>query len=143
MERVEQWQNDWSVFCDVLSECLESENGIEMIQSRFGTKDVTWSGVLEEKDLGELALGVYIGLPQRHLSFCDGRTAIINGLALPITEDSIPLWKKITDGAGVTFRARMGRSDAVFPAISVKTYKSGRTTVTIALSGGIPVRTDG
>lgn len=137
MESNQLWQEDWEQFCNLLNDSFQSGDTVDVINSRLTGKEVIWSGILEGKDIDELAPGVYVELSEKLIRFNDGRVAKINGLALPITAGSVPLWDSIEVGSKIVFNATMGRGKSPFPPVAVKTFKSGKTIVTVKLSNGV------
>jgi len=134
------WQQDWSLFVATLADCLRAGDTSEKLAQRFGGKEVTWQGVLDEKNIDGLAPLVGITLPQKEIELGQGRSAILDGLSLPIAAHTIEQWSRLELGTPLTFTAILGPSGSLFAPIEVKILRSGRTIVFIRLADAVPVR---
>jgi len=135
----ERWQQDWLVFVETVAEHLRAGDSPEMLTQHFGGKTVTWKGTLDEKSIDELAQLVGVGMTTMKLDLGDGRSAVLDGVSLPIAKDSIDLWGSLEIGSGVTFTATLGSLLSLFPPIEAKHLKTGESVVMIRLSDGRPV----
>lgn len=133
------WQSDWSSFVDVLAGCLQNTEETDALANRFGGKRVEWEGVLDCKQIDELAPSVNLALPEKHIDFGDGRVAILKSISLPLAESAVADWQQIAEGTKVKFSALVGAGESPFPPVEVTNLRSGRTIVMIRLSEGAPV----
>ncbi len=136
-----EWQRDWNVFVDFLAKQLRgSPNG--EIASQFGSKQVTWSGVLVEKSLDELAPIVTIRMPTGAIDLGNLGVADVSDQSVPCARDSVARWDAIPIGAPTSFTAIFRPEDAMFPPVEVKQLTSGRVVVFVGLTDGRPIAND-
>lgn len=136
-----EWQHDWNVFVDFLAKQLRgSPNG--QIASQFGSKQVTWSGVLVEKALDELAPIVTIRMPTGAIDLGNLGVADVSDQSVPCARDSVTKWDAIPIGAPTSFTAIFRPKDAIFPPVEVKQLTSGRVVVFVGLTDGRPIAND-
>jgi hypothetical protein len=135
----EPWQSNWDRFIDLLSEYLRAGGDLEGFNSRIAGKSIAWSGHIEEVQLDEIAPNVYIALSPRRVDLGGGNITILDGISLPIAEQSRGAWAGMSPGEAVQFKAVLGRHGSPFPTVSVKTFRSGETMVSVRLADGIPV----
>jgi hypothetical protein len=129
------WQSDWRLFANDLSEYLLTGVQPDQIAAIFAGRRVRWEGILEEKDIDELAPGVYIAVERMNVAVGNGAHVVVDVLTLPIENESILDWSHLKIGQPVKFEATIG-SKLPFPPIEVKQLPSGATILMIRLSDG-------
>jgi hypothetical protein len=134
------WQSNWDLFVDTLQNRLRAGDTPEALCERFGGRSVTWDGVLEEKSIDSLAPGVLVSLPNRQIELGEGRVVTLDGVSVPVADDSIADWKSLAIGTRFAFSAMLGSAGSPFPPIEVKHLRSGESVVFVRLSEGRPVR---
>lgn len=135
----DDWQDNWEVFVDAVADSLRSGATPEALARHFGGKKVRWTGVLDEKNIDELAALVGIALPEKHLDLGQGRMTTLDGVSLPLATHYVADWNKLEVGTPVTFTATLGSATSTFPPIELKHLKSGRCVVMIRLTDAIPM----
>jgi hypothetical protein len=135
----ERWQQDWITFAETVAEHLRVGDSPEMLARHFGGKTVTWKGTLDEKSIDELAQLVGVGMTTMKLDLGGGRSAVLDGVSLPIAKDTIDLWRSLEIGSSVTFTATLGSTLSLFPPVEAKHLKTGESVLMIRLSDGRPV----
>ena len=58
------WQSNWNLFIDELTDCLRASEDINDLARRFGNQSIEWEGVLDRKQIDELAPSVNLALPE-------------------------------------------------------------------------------
>ncbi|TWT47795.1 hypothetical protein [Botrimarina hoheduenensis] len=134
------WRSDWSLFIDELADCLRASEDTDGLARRFGNQSVEWEGVLDRKQIDELAPSVNLALPEKHIDFGDGRVAMLKSVSLPLADSAIAGWQQIAEGTMVKFSAMVGAGVSPFPPVEVTNLRSGKTIVMIRLSEGAIVR---
>ncbi|MBI1312405.1 hypothetical protein GC176_14030 [bacterium] len=130
------WQKNWLSFADLLRDNLAIDECLDELLPRICGKTVTWYGTVEKIDLDNLAPVVYVALPAQQFDLNDGRTATIDGVSLPISDEARSAWTRVAEGDEIRFEAVMGPGQSPFPPVSVKTFRSCKTLITIRLSKG-------
>lgn len=134
------WQESWDCFVDLLNKHLRTNDVSSDLTSCICEKKITWEGLVEKVNLNALAPSIYINLPSRTIDFGDGRTAVVDGISLPVAAGSEASWANVHPGESIRFEAVIGPHESPFPPVTVKTFKSGNTIVLIRLYGGIPIK---
>jgi len=130
------WTQSWDDFVSVLNEHVQSHDDFEGLAATLTGHSVVWSGTVEKVDLDDVAPLIYIAFPPRQIAFRDGRIATLEVISVPIADGDRSSWNTVTVGQRVTFEAVLGSRASIFPTISVKTFKSGKTLVTVSLVDG-------
>jgi hypothetical protein len=110
-----------------------------MLAQQFGGKTVMWEGTLDDTSIDELAPLVGLGMKTKKLDLGGGRSAVLDGVSLPVAKDSIELWSSLEIGNIVKFTATLGSTHSLFPPVEAKHFKTGESVVMIRLSDGRPV----
>lgn len=131
------WDNSWDVFAEMISEKFRSGATSEEVSSELNGREVTWQGVLDRKDLDELAPSVGIALPVKELCLGEDRVATLSGIGLPVADSSVSEWGQLELGTPVVFKARMGCGNSPFLPVKMKTLRSGKTIILISFSEGV------
>ncbi|MFO1044792.1 MAG: hypothetical protein U0941_23720 [Planctomycetaceae bacterium] len=137
-----EWQNDWKMFVDFLAKEIQGSSK-DRIASQFGSKQVSWSGVLIDKSLDELAPIVTIKMPTGDINLGGLGVADVSNQSVPCARDSVAKWDAIPIGAPTTFTAVFRPKNAIFPPVEVKQLTSGRVVVFVGLTDGRPIVNDG
>jgi hypothetical protein len=132
------WQNDWSEFAKVIGVRLRQGAVPGAVALEFGSQMITWTGVLKEKWLDDLAPMVTIGLAEAEIQLKDSVSVPITELSVPVARDAVSNWQGIPVGTCVSFTAILGGS-SIFSPVEVKKLSTGRTLLMIRLSDGRPV----
>lgn len=135
------WPHDWNVFVDFLPKQLRGSPK-DQIALHFGSKQVTWSGVLVEKTLDELAPIVTIRMPTGAVDLGNLGVADVRDQSVACARDSITKWDAIPIGAPTSFTATFRSKDAIFPPVEVKQLTTGRIVVFVGLTDGRPIVND-
>jgi hypothetical protein len=104
-----------------------------------GGRVVTWSGVLEQKNLDHLSPSVSIDIPEKQVDIGEGRIVTLRGLSLPVAEQAIGDWNSLENGIPVTFTATLGSGGSPFAPIEVMGLRSGRYIIMIRLTDAKPL----
>ena len=129
------WETSWDAFVDRLATSLKEGVGTAELSARFGGRRITWTGIVEGKQLNELSPSISIGLSERLIAFGDRRVATLNGLSLPVRESAVSDWQSVEVGSNIRFTATFVDSSP-FPPVEVKNLRSGRTIIMLRLSDG-------
>lgn len=132
------WQNDWGDFVKVIGERLRQGVASDAIASEFGSQTITWTGVLQEKLLDDLAPMVAIGLAEAEIQLTDSSSVRVSELSVPAARDAVSNWQSIPIGTCISFTAILG-GNSVFSPVELKRLSSGRVLLMIRLSDGRPV----
>jgi hypothetical protein len=130
------WQGDWSIFVETLQERIQAGDSPEQLAGHFGGKSVTWSGLLEQRPMDDPSESVVIGLTMFVLDLGRGRSAILDGVALPISDESVATWNALDLGCQVTFTATIRSADAIFPGVQVMHFSTGESVVMVRIDDG-------
>lgn len=131
-----KWQNDWNEFAQVVGEQLQQGATPEMITSAFGSRVVTWTGVLTEKPRKEIRT-VILTVPESQITLRDSANVRIDRIYVTSATDAVSIWRSIPIGDRVSFTATLGSH--IFPPVRVEKFRSGRTVVWIELNNGRPL----
>lgn len=134
------WQNSWGRFIGVLTEQLRKGATSEELAQQFGSKSVTWSGVLSEKRLDSLAPMVTIDLPIPRIDLGELGVVNVGEQSVPTARDAVVQWNDIPIGTAVSFTGTLDAGSSPFPPVEVIRLSSGRTLVMMRLSNGRPCR---
>lgn len=136
----ERWQYDWEAFITTLAEHLEKAGSQNRFNQYLLGKTVAWEGILDDKSIDNLAPTVGIGMPTKIIHLGVNQPAVVDGVSLPIANDSIDLWNALEVGCQVKFTATLGSEASIFPPIEVINLRTGESIVMIRLSDGRPIR---
>ena len=132
------WQHDWKTFVEMIAEKLRQHATSEELARLFRSKPVTWSGVLTEKLIDDLAPLVTIVMPVAQIDLGDSGVVDLSNQSVPVARNAIADWDAIPIGTAVTFTATLGAGMSPFVPVQVVRLTSGRTVVMIRLSDGRP-----
>lgn len=134
------WQNNLDEFLNTVAKQLQAGDTVDVLRQRFGGKTIRWSGILDEKTLEEPAPSVDINVPHKVMDVGNGRLAEFAGLSVPVAANTVAAWDAIQIGSRVAFTATL-LSPALSPFLPVEVHelRSGRTLVSIGLTGGVPL----
>jgi hypothetical protein len=132
------WQEDWDGFVDLLAGLLRKGATTRELTDQFGGKVITWSGVLERKNLDHTSPSVSVDVPERQLDIGEGTTVPLSGLSLPVAEDAVGDWNRLENGSRLTFTATLGSQGSPFGPVEVMRLQSGRHIIMIRLVDGRP-----
>jgi hypothetical protein len=130
------WQEHWPAFVDEVSKLLRRGESSETLATIFGGRTVRWRGTVFRMKLDEVAPGVDLDLPEIHVDLGHGRSVVLNGLYLPISDTSAEDWSKSQPGDKVLFEATFLSGPNPFPPIELHTFSTGRTILSIQVTNG-------
>lgn len=133
-----EWQEDWESFVGVLGQLLRRGATPTELANHFGGKVVTWKGILDEKQLGEMAPCVGIELREMQLDLGPAGIVPVGGQSVPAASGAIADWESIPIGSQVTFSATLGDPQSPFSPVELIHLDSGRVIVMIRLNDGVP-----
>ncbi|MEM8947587.1 MAG: hypothetical protein AAGD11_20610 [Planctomycetota bacterium] len=132
----ERWQKDWSLFIDLIQQCLNAAVDEEQLAIQFAGKSIKWEGRLEEKHLdAEPAPSVTIAMQEKNITVGES-SAVLDFLTVFVADDAIQLWREIETGSIVEFTAQLRNKNAILPPIFVLEVGEGQAAVMFGLSGG-------
>ena len=115
------WNNSWPGFAAELQRLIDEGASDGDLGHRFGGNEVTWEGRIEKIDIDELSAIVDIGLKEVSISFPDGGVTRIDGISLPIADDSEDQWRQLPTDSEISFKAAFLPERSVpFPPIPVR-----------------------
>lgn len=132
------WRIDWSSFIDEIASCLRAGIGTDELSIRFGNQGIEWEGVIDRKQIDELAPSVNLAMQEKQIDFGDGRLATLKSISLPLDESAINIWQQIPVGTRIKFSAQLGPGESPFAPIEAINLRSGKTIVMVRLTDGIP-----
>src|SRR6516165_3226364 len=85
----DDWQHNWDRFLSALTNRLQAGETATDLSAEFGGKQVTWTGILDEKRLEGLAPSVGIDVPPRRIDLGQRGSIEFGGLSLPVPNSAV------------------------------------------------------